>query len=130
MGSKVFVRGLPWDFTYDTLEKTFSRFGKVLDAEVKLDYGGSSRGFGFITFAEEQVATQAIDAMHSKELGGKNISVQIAHTPPPLPSTSPTPLPLPSLTNTHSAENLFLSPQPSSSFLSILNTPAAPRKDP
>ncbi|KAJ7537673.1 hypothetical protein O6H91_11G016800 [Diphasiastrum complanatum] len=39
---------------------------------------GRSRGFGFVTFADEDALDEAIDRLHGKELDGRLISVTIA----------------------------------------------------
>ncbi|CAA6667222.1 unnamed protein product [Spirodela intermedia] len=83
MGSKeeirIFVGGLSWETTDRDLEDAFSRFGKVTDAQVMLDRDtGRSRGFGFVTFADQRAMESAISEMHGRELGGRVISVNKA----------------------------------------------------
>eukprot|EP00252_Welwitschia_mirabilis_P025556 TRINITY_DN802_c0_g1_i1.p1 TRINITY_DN802_c0_g1~~TRINITY_DN802_c0_g1_i1.p1 ORF type:complete len:250 (-),score=26.76 TRINITY_DN802_c0_g1_i1:629-1378(-) len=76
---RVFVGGLSWDMTDRELEHTFSRFGKVLDAQVMLDRETHRpRGFGFVTFADLRGMEDAIDALHGRELNGRVVSVNKA----------------------------------------------------
>ncbi len=53
MSKKLFVGGLSWDTSDDSLRESFSRYGEVTDAKVITDREtGRSRGFGFVTFSE------------------------------------------------------------------------------
>lgn len=76
---RVFVGGLSRDMSDRELHNSFSRFGKVLDAQVMLDRAtGRSRGFGFVTFADMRGMDDAIDQLHGRELNGRQISVNQA----------------------------------------------------
>ncbi|PCD26683.1 hypothetical protein AU210_013105 [Fusarium oxysporum f. sp. radicis-cucumerinum] len=66
--SKLFVGGLAWATTSDTLRAKFSEFGEVTDAIVMTDREtGRSRGFGFVTFNSQEEASAAIEAMNEQE---------------------------------------------------------------
>lgn len=76
---RVFVGGLSWDTTDKSLEHAFRRFGKVVEAKVMLDRGtGRPRGFGFVTFTNDQCVEDAIAEMHNGELDGRIVSVNKA----------------------------------------------------
>eukprot|EP00250_Pteridium_aquilinum_P016832 c23314_g2_i2 orf=2-577(-) len=76
---RVFVGGLSWDTSDKRLEQAFRRFGKVLDAKVMIDKDtGRPRGFGFVTFGDEQSMEDAIAGLHNGELDGRIISVNKA----------------------------------------------------
>jgi RNA recognition motif-containing protein len=46
---KLFVGGLSWETTQDSLQRYFSRYGEVIDCVVmKNNETGRSRGFGFM----------------------------------------------------------------------------------
>jgi hypothetical protein len=46
---KLFVGGLSWETTQDSLQRYFSRYGEVIDCVVmKNNETGRSRGFGFV----------------------------------------------------------------------------------
>ncbi|KAF4345078.1 glycine-rich RNA-binding 2 [Fusarium beomiforme] len=78
--SKLFVGGLAWATTSDTLRSKFSEFGEVTDAIVMTDREtGRSRGFGFVTFSSQEEASAAIEAMNEQEFEGRQIRVSEAN---------------------------------------------------
>ncbi|XP_042461145.1 glycine-rich RNA-binding protein RZ1C-like isoform X1 [Zingiber officinale] len=77
--NRIFVGGLSRDTTERRLEAEFSRFGKVIEAQVMLERDtGRSRGFGFVTFSDARATEIAISQMHERELDGRVISVNKA----------------------------------------------------
>jgi len=83
MGKKVFVGGLSWNTSDDTLRQAFERFGQVDEAKVIQDRDtGRSRGFGFVTFADAEGAQMAVSGMDGKELDGRTIKVNEAEDKP------------------------------------------------
>lgn len=80
MEKKLYVGGLSWDTTDDGLREAFEEFGDIIEAKVITDREtGRSRGFGFVTFAQEQDATIAITALDGTTLDGNTIKVSEAH---------------------------------------------------
>lgn len=76
MSKKIFVGNLPWSVGYEELKKLFSPFGEIEDAIVIADKdSGKSRGFGFVTFKEEESMKKAISEMNEKEVEGRKIQV-------------------------------------------------------
>ena len=74
MSKKLFVGGLSWGTTDQSLRAAFEAFGEVLDAKVILDREtGRSRGFGFVTVADAETVQKAIAGLHGKELDGRSI---------------------------------------------------------
>lgn len=76
---KLYVGNLPWSLNNDSLKELFSQFGEVTEAIIIMDnMSGRSKGFGFVTFANEEDAEKAVSQMHEKEVDGRNIVVNIA----------------------------------------------------
>lgn len=79
---KLYVGNLPYSVNADELRKVFSEFGEVVDAVVISDkYSGRSKGFGFVTFATEEAASSAVEKMNGKDMGGRNLVVNVARPP-------------------------------------------------
>ncbi|KAG6410779.1 hypothetical protein SASPL_128848 [Salvia splendens] len=78
---RCFVGGLAWATTEQSLEQAFSQYGQVVDSKIINDREtGRSRGFGFVTFNEEQSMRDAIDAMNGQDLDGRSITVNEAQS--------------------------------------------------
>ncbi|KAG5179693.1 chloroplast 29 kDa ribonucleoprotein [Tribonema minus] len=78
-GNKLFIGNLGWNTTTDDLHAAFGQYGQVQDAIVMTDREtGSSRGFGFVTYATADSAQAAIRALDGTDFGGRNIRVNIS----------------------------------------------------
>ncbi|KAI3615216.1 glycine-rich rna binding protein [Moniliophthora roreri] len=78
--AKVYVGNLSWNTTDDTLRQAFSDYGQVIDSIVMRDRDtGRSRGFGFVTFSNDQEAQAAIAQLNEQELDGRRIKVNLAN---------------------------------------------------
>lgn len=83
MGNKVFVGGLAWATTSEGLRAAFEQCGAVTDAKVIEDREtGRSRGFGFVTFADDASCKRAIETMNGQQLDGRTIKVNEAENKP------------------------------------------------
>lgn len=83
MSSKLFVGGLAWATSNDSLRTSFEPFGEVTDAVVIMDRDtGRSRGFGFVTFATPDEAESGRVAMDGAEVDGRRIRVDSANERP------------------------------------------------
>ena len=79
MGSKLFVGGLSWNTTDETLRVAFEAFGGVREARVILDRDtGRSRGFGFVTYEKDEDAQTGMTQMNDAMLDGRTIRVNEA----------------------------------------------------
>mmetsp|Transcript_4769 Transcript_4769/g.9707 ORF Transcript_4769/g.9707 Transcript_4769/m.9707 type:complete len:97 (+) Transcript_4769:2-292(+) len=80
---KLFIGGIPWAFDSEDLKEAFSEFGTVAEANIVYDREtGRSRGFGFVTFEEEDAAKKACDEMNEAEVGGRTVNVNFAKARP------------------------------------------------
>jgi RNA recognition motif-containing protein len=83
VSNKLFVGGLSWSTTDETLRKAFATHGEISEARVVTDRDtGRSRGFGFVSFASEESARAAMQAMNNSVLDGRNIRVDFATDKP------------------------------------------------
>lgn len=76
---RLFVGGLSWDTSQESLMSAFGEFGHVSDAAVVTDRDtGRSRGFGFVTYSDRKDAARAIKGLDGAELDGRRIVVNVA----------------------------------------------------
>jgi len=79
MPKKLFVGGLSWNTSEESLRQAFESFGEVTEAKVIMDREtGRSRGFGFVTFGDDEHAVAAKTEMNGTELDGRTIRVDEA----------------------------------------------------
>jgi len=83
MSNKLYIGGLSWDTSEERLRETFAEYGEVIEAKVIVDrYSGRSRGFGFVTFANNDDAQNAIAKMDGTVLDGRTVAVNEAREEP------------------------------------------------
>lgn len=79
MAKKLYVGGLSYDTTEDSLKETFSGAGTVESATIIMDkMTNRSKGFGFVEMATEEEAQKAIEMFDGKELDGRTVKVNEA----------------------------------------------------
>lgn len=80
--NKLFVSNLAYSIDDDALSSLFSDLEgvEVTEAKVITDKfnEGRSKGFGFVTLADADMAKIAIDQMNGKEIEGRQIFVTVA----------------------------------------------------
>ncbi|XP_047334890.1 RNA-binding protein P-like [Impatiens glandulifera] len=77
---KIFVHGLAWDTTDETLRSAFSPYGKIEDCRIVKDRAtGKGKGYGFVLFKSRKGATKALK-QPSKNIGNRMTSCQLAST--------------------------------------------------
>jgi cold-inducible RNA-binding protein len=74
----IYVGNLPYSAMQDNLESLFAQYGAIRDVTIIKDRDtGRSKGFGFVTFADDQAAQAAL-AQNGQELDGRQLRVNIA----------------------------------------------------
>ncbi|XP_061776204.1 cold-inducible RNA-binding protein A-like isoform X2 [Nerophis ophidion] len=76
---KLFVGGLNFTTTEDSLAGAFGKYGAIEKVDVIRDKEtGRSRGFGFVKYENVEDAKDALEAMNGKTIDGRNIRVDEA----------------------------------------------------
>ena len=79
MAKKLYVGSLSYSTDDNQLRSLFESFGEILSAKVISDkFSGQSKGFGFVEFADDDAADQAIAQINGKEVGGRSLIVNEA----------------------------------------------------
>jgi cold-inducible RNA-binding protein len=79
MGKRVFVGNLSFNTESDQLRAAFEPCGTIVDVKVISDREtGRSRGFGFVEFATDQQAAEAIEKLNGTNLDGRQLKVNEA----------------------------------------------------
>jgi cold-inducible RNA-binding protein len=83
MASKLYVGGLSYSTTSDTLREYFAQCGTVESASVITDkFSGQSRGFGFVEMSTAEEAQRAISELNGKDLDGRKLTVNLSNPRP------------------------------------------------
>ena len=84
MSKKLFVGNIAWETTDEQLQELFSEYGEVEEAVIIKDrFSGRSKGFGFVTFTNDDEADKATSELHEKDYNGRNLVVNEAKPPRP-----------------------------------------------
>ena len=76
---KIYVGNLSFQIDRAKLLELFESFGEVEEAVVISDkFSGRSKGFGFVTFKEDEAGQKAVAEMNDKEVEGRNLKVNEA----------------------------------------------------
>ncbi len=79
MAKRLYIGGLPYSTTEDSLKENFSKAGVVESASIVMDkFSGRSRGFGFVEMGTEEEAQKAIEMFNGKEFDGRTLTVNEA----------------------------------------------------
>jgi RNA recognition motif-containing protein len=81
MPAKLYVGGLSYSTTSESLREYFAQCGNVESATVITDrFSGQSRGFGFVEMATDAEAQTAIQKLNDQPFEGRRITVQPANS--------------------------------------------------
>jgi len=79
MAKKLYIGGLSFDTTDESLGAAFAQAGTVVSAIVIKDRNtGRSRGFGFVEMSTDEEAVKGIEMWNDKELDGRTVKVNEA----------------------------------------------------
>lgn len=79
MAKKLYVGGISYGSSDDSLRNHFAQAGTVESATIIMDrMTGRSKGFGFVEMATDEEAANAISMLNGKELDGRQLSISEA----------------------------------------------------
>ncbi len=79
MAKKLYVGNLSHDIDDNELQIIFNPYGSVVSVQVIVDRETRrSKGFGFVEMGTEEEANAAIEALNSKEVHGRPLTVNVA----------------------------------------------------
>lgn len=82
MANKLFVGNIDWNTTEDELQALFSQHGETEEVVIVKDkFSGRSKGFGFVTFVNEEDAQKAVAELNEHEVNGRKLTVNEARPP-------------------------------------------------
>ncbi len=82
MAMKLYVGNLSWGTTDANLNELFAQYGELEDVFIMKDkFSGRSKGFGFVTFVNDEDGQKAIAELNGKELDGRPLTVDEARPP-------------------------------------------------
>jgi RNA recognition motif-containing protein len=80
MASKLYVGGLSYSTTSESLRQYFAQCGTVVSAQVIADrFSGESRGFGFVEMSSDGEARAAIAKLDGQPFEGRRLKVDVAN---------------------------------------------------
>src|SRR3954464_4291955 len=79
LAKKLYVGNLTYNINESDLEALFTPFGTVQSAQVIVDRDTNrSKGFGFVEMETDAQAQAAIEGLHERDYGGRNLTVNEA----------------------------------------------------
>lgn len=73
--NSVYVGGLPYDSTEDTIQRAFEIYGTILAVKIVNDREFGGKCYGFVTFTNPRAAVNAISDMDGRAIGGRTVRV-------------------------------------------------------
>jgi len=75
---KIYVGNLPFSFDDEKLKSVFAGYEVTESTVIKNKFSGRSKGFGFVTIADDEAAKKAIAEMSGKEVEGRQLQLSEA----------------------------------------------------
>lgn len=75
---KLHVGNLPFSVDDNALKEMFAEFNPEEVSLIKDKFSGRSKGFGFVTISDDEVAQKAISALNGKDVQGRELKVSEA----------------------------------------------------
>ncbi len=84
MAKKLFVGNIEWGVTDEDLQKLFAEHGEIEEAVIIKDkFSGRPKGFGFVTYVNDEDADKAVEALNDYELNDRKLAVNEARPKEP-----------------------------------------------
>ena len=79
MAMRLYIGNLPYSATDEQLRSVFGEYGDLNSVTVIIDREtGRSRGFGFVEFASDEDARNAMSALDNTDMDGRSLRVNEA----------------------------------------------------
>ncbi|XP_010254265.1 PREDICTED: U1 small nuclear ribonucleoprotein 70 kDa isoform X2 [Nelumbo nucifera] len=78
--NSIYVGGLPYDCTEDSLRRVFDLYGSVVAVKIINDREVGGKCYGFVTFTNPRSAIDAINDMNGRTIGGRIVRVNEVKT--------------------------------------------------
>ena len=75
---KIYVGNLPWSVDEAGLKELFAAHNPEEVTLIKDKYSGRSKGFGFVTIADDETGNKVIQEFNGKEVEGRELKVSEA----------------------------------------------------
>ena len=75
---KIYVGNLPWSVDESKLKELFASYNPEEVTLIKDKFSGRSKGFGFVTIADDANANKAISEVNGKEIEGRELKISEA----------------------------------------------------
>lgn len=75
---KIYVGNLPWTVDESKLKELFSAYNAEEVTLIKDKFSGRSKGFGFVTIADDATAQKALSELNGKDIEGRELKLSEA----------------------------------------------------
>ena len=79
--NKLFVKGLPYKATKESVQELFGQYGEIKDVRIVTLRNGHSKGLAYVDFVNDSEASKAIVKLDNYVMDGRTISVAISQPP-------------------------------------------------